>query len=216
MTNITRSTLFFGALALSALTTAACGGESRQEARDPSTATSPSESSTMTTSSENPTTTTTTTAPAPARTTASGDRTDTAMGTGSSSSSAAPSTMGTSSPAPQPSATDAPVANNPGSAEQTKSADNTKNNDRDRHGALTPMDQGNSGAETKVTAAVRKGIMAEKSLSFSAKNVKVITTGTKVTLRGTVKSDQEKTTIADIAKRTDGVTDVDNQLEVKK
>lgn len=78
------------------------------------------------------------------------------------------------------------------------------------------MDQGNSGAETKVTAAIRKGIMADKNLSFGAKNVKVITTGTKVTLRGTVKSDQEKTTIADIARKTDGVTDVDNQLEVKK
>ncbi len=213
MTNITRSTFFFSALALSALTTAACGGESRQEARDPSTGTSsPYESSsTMTTSSEPSTPATTT----PTRTTTSGEhKTDTTMGTGSSSSTA-PSTMGTS-PTPQPSSNDAPVVNNPGSADQTKSADNTKNNDRDRHGALTPMDQGNSGAETKVTAAIRKGIMADKNLSFGAKNVKVITTGTKVTLRGTVKSDQEKTTIADIAKKTDGVTDVDNQLEVKK
>ena len=108
------------------------------------------------------------------------------------------------------------VANNPGVADQTKSADNTKINDRDRHGALTPMDQGSSSNETKITAAIRRGIVADKTLSFTAKNVKVITVGTKVTLRGPVKSDQEKASIEAVAKQAQGVTDVDNQLEVKK
>src|SRR6185437_11697650 len=78
------------------------------------------------------------------------------------------------------------VVNNPGVADQTKNADNTKINDRDRHGALTPMDQGNSGAETKITATIRKSMMSDKTLSFGAKNVKVITVGSKVTLRGPV------------------------------
>jgi hyperosmotically inducible periplasmic protein len=110
----------------------------------------------------------------------------------------------------------APVVNNPGGADQTKNADNTKINDRDRHGALTPMDQGNSGAETKITAAIRRGIMSDKTLSFTAKNVKVITIGNRVTLRGPVKSDQEKAAIEVLAKQTDGVSEVDDQLEVKK
>jgi hypothetical protein len=116
-------------------------------------------------------------------------------------------------PAPSTGAT---VANNPGVADQTKNADNTKINERDRQGALTPMDQGNSGAEIKITAAVRKALMADKALSFTAKNVKVITIGNKVTLRGPVKSDQERASIEALAKQTTGVSEVDNQLEVKK
>jgi hyperosmotically inducible periplasmic protein len=104
---------------------------------------------------------------------------------------------------------------NPRVADQTKDADNTKMNERDRRGSLTPMDQGNSGSETKITATIRKGIIADKTLSFTAKNVKVITIGSKVTLRGPVKSDREKTAIAELAQQTAGVSDVDNQLEVK-
>jgi osmotically-inducible protein OsmY len=92
--------------------------------------------------------------------------------------------------------------------------DNTKKNERDRGDTLTPLDQGNSSAETIITANVRKGMMDEPSLSFTAKNVKVVTTGTRVTLRGPVKNAAEKTLIASVATRTTGVSDVDNQLEV--
>lgn len=115
-----------------------------------------------------------------------------------------------------PSAPSANVVQDPGAADQTKQADNTKVNERDRHGALTPMNQGNSSDETAITAAIRRGIIADKSLSFTAKNVKVITVGHKVTLRGPVKSDQEKASIEAVAKQTAGVTEIDNQLEVKK
>ncbi len=108
------------------------------------------------------------------------------------------------------------VANNPGAHDGTKAADNTKANDRDRHGTVTPMNQGNSAAETKITAAIRRAVVAEKGLSFNAKNVKIITTGSKVTLRGPVANDQEKSTIEARAKETPGVTDIDNQIEVKK
>ena len=111
---------------------------------------------------------------------------------------------------------DATIASNPGTADRTKNADNTKINDRDRHNALTPMSQGNGGDEIKITAAIRRGLMGDKALSFTAKNVKIVTVGTKVTLRGPVKSDQEKAAIEAYAKQTAGVTDVDDQLEVKK
>src|SRR5664280_1849197 len=106
------------------------------------------------------------------------------------------------------------VEANPGVADETKNAENTKNNTRDRHNSLTPMDQGNSAAETKITANIRKGIMGDKTVSFTGKNVKVITVGTNVTLRGPVKNDKERTAIEGIAKRTAGVSDVDNQLEI--
>ena len=111
---------------------------------------------------------------------------------------------------------DAAVVANPGVADQTKNATNTKINDRDRHGALTPMDQGGSATERNITAAIRRAVVADKALSFTAKNVKIITNGTKVTLRGPVKSDQERSAIEASAKQTSGVTEVDNQIEVKK
>ena len=106
------------------------------------------------------------------------------------------------------------VEANPGVTDETKTADNTKTNTRDRHNSLTPMDQGNSAAETKITANIRKGIMGEKNVSFTGKNVKIITVGTRVTLRGPVKDDKERAVIEGIAKRTAGVSDVDNQLEI--
>ena len=77
------------------------------------------------------------------------------------------------------------------------------------------MDQG-GGSDRTITASIRRAVVGEKGLSFAAKNVKIITTGGKVTLRGTVKSDDEKATIESKAKATPGVTSVDNQLDVKK
>lgn len=121
----------------------------------------------------------------------------------------APATTGTSSPG------SAPAASNPGSADKTKDATNPKTNDRDRHGTATPGDQG-TGKDREITAAVRRAVVSDGSLSFNAKNIKIITTGGKVTLRGPVKSDAEKTTIESKAKATPGVTYVDNQIEVKK
>jgi osmotically-inducible protein OsmY len=93
--------------------------------------------------------------------------------------------------------------------------DNTKKNVRDRDDTVTPMDQGSSAAETTITASIRKEVMAEPSLSFTAKNVKVVTTGSRVTLRGPVMNTAEKTLIAAVAMRTTGVREIDNQLEVK-
>ncbi|MDB4937351.1 MAG: hypothetical protein JWP87_4323 [Labilithrix sp.] len=109
----------------------------------------------------------------------------------------------------------AAATDNPGVANGTADATNTKINDRDRHGALTPLDQG-GGNDRDITAAVRRAVVGDKALSFTAKNVKIITVGGKVTLRGPVKSEEEKSSIEAKAKATTGVASVDNQLEVKK
>jgi osmotically-inducible protein OsmY len=106
------------------------------------------------------------------------------------------------------------VGANPGGADETTNVDNTKVNTRDRKDSLTPMDQSNSAAQIAITANIRKGIMADKTVSFNGKNVKIITVGTTVTLRGPVQSSKEKTAIEGIAKRTAGVGEVDNQLEI--
>ena len=66
----------------------------------------------------------------------------------------------------------------------------------------------------KITQQIRQDLMKDKSLSFTAKNVKIITIDGKVTLRGPVKSDAERSAIEAAARRVTG--NVDSQLEVSK
>src|SRR5688572_23163180 len=102
-------------------------------------------------------------------------------------------------------------------AEADKAApDNTKKNERDRAGdTKTPLDQSNTEADRKITQAIRQAVVKDSSLTMTAKNVKIITAGGAVTLRGPVKSAEEKTKIDALAKAAAGDAKVDNQLEVK-
>lgn len=101
-------------------------------------------------------------------------------------------------------------------AEEKTAADNTAKNERDSSGETkTSGDQSNSPEDIKVTAAIRRAVVAEKSLSRTAKNVKIITADGMVTLRGPVKSAEEKAMIAKLAKSAAGKAKIDNQLEVK-
>ena len=94
-------------------------------------------------------------------------------------------------------------------------ADNTGKNVRDRDDATkTPGDQAENEADRTITQNIRKAIEADDSLSTNAKNVKVITSDGKVTLRGPVKSDKEKADVAAKAKQVAGVKNVDNQIEI--
>ena len=96
-------------------------------------------------------------------------------------------------------------------------ADNTKRNARDADGhTLTPLDQGESEADRTITQHIRKEVVSSDRLSTNAKNVKIITQNGVVTLRGPVKSPEEKATIASVAQKTGGVKRVDNQLEVER
>jgi len=78
------------------------------------------------------------------------------------------------------------------------------------------MDQSNSASDLKITQQIRQAVMADGSLSFTAKNVKIITANGKVTLRGPVKSEQERQSIETSARKVAGDSNVDDQLEVKK
>lgn len=94
--------------------------------------------------------------------------------------------------------------------------DNTKVNKRDTDSAaLTPMDQGNGQTDLKITQQIRQAVMGDSSLSFTAKNVKIITVKGKVTLRGPVNTDAERSAIEAAARKVAGAS-VDNQIEVKK
>ena len=100
-------------------------------------------------------------------------------------------------------------------AEEKPAADNTAKNERDASGeSLTAGDQSNSPEDIKITADIRRAVVAEKSLSMTAKNVKIITANGMVTLRGPVNSAEEKAMIAKLAHSAAGKAKIDNQLEV--
>ncbi len=98
----------------------------------------------------------------------------------------------------------------------TNQPNNTARNIRDRQDqTLTPLNQGNSKVDVDTTAQIRKEIIAGKGMSVNAKNVKIITNNGQVTLRGPVKSAEEKRLIGEIAERSAHSGNVDNQLEVE-
>jgi osmotically-inducible protein OsmY len=101
-------------------------------------------------------------------------------------------------------------------AQETK-PDNTAKNERDRSGETkTSGDQSNSSEDTKITADIRRAIVKDSALTTTAKNVKVITAGGIVTLRGPVNSAEEKTKIEQLAASAAGGARIDNQLEIKE
>src|SRR5216110_643309 len=101
-------------------------------------------------------------------------------------------------------------------ADEKTKADNTALNQRDRSGETkTSGDQSNSSADLKTTQAIRQALMKDSELSTAAKNIKVITANGHVTLRGPVKTAQEKSKIDQLAKSAAGGAQVDNQLDVK-
>jgi osmotically-inducible protein OsmY len=65
-----------------------------------------------------------------------------------------------------------------------------------------------------VTQQIRKAVVADKSLSTMAKNIKIITANGVVTLRGPVKSSQEKGMIEAKAQQIAGADKVNSQLEI--
>ena len=96
-------------------------------------------------------------------------------------------------------------------------ADDTGKNVRDRDNrTLTPMDQGTTEGDRTITQEIRKQVTDRDELSTNAKNVKIITVDGVVTLRGPVKSEDEKTTVAGIARKAAGVKRVDDQIEVER
>jgi hyperosmotically inducible periplasmic protein len=94
--------------------------------------------------------------------------------------------------------------------------DNTRINVRDQNDAtLTAGDQGATEADRDITQQIRKSLTGDDKLSTTAKNIKIITRDRKVTLRGPVASEAEKTTITTLAKNVAGEGNVTDELEVK-
>ncbi len=95
--------------------------------------------------------------------------------------------------------------------------DDTKQSERDKSGAslMTPMDQSNDPEDVALVQEIRKAVVADDTLSTTAKNVRIITSEGHVVLRGAVQSERERETIARKAAQLAGADKVSNQLDVK-
>ena len=94
-------------------------------------------------------------------------------------------------------------------------ADNTKVNTRDRtKGAVTADQQKENGTDRQLTQKIRHALMQDKSLSTYAHNVKVIAQHGQITLKGPVRSDDEKRTVEAKATEVAGAGNVTNQITV--
>ncbi len=80
--------------------------------------------------------------------------------------------------------------------------------------AMTPMDQSNSEQDRKLTQSIRKALMDDDRLSFTAKNVKIISQGGTVTLRGLVPNKAERDAVRELAQKFAGAKNVNDQLEL--
>ena len=95
--------------------------------------------------------------------------------------------------------------------------DNTKINKNDRDaGQPTADQQKENRSDREMAKKIRQSIMADKSLSSYAHNVKIISQNGTVTLKGPVKSDDEKTSVMSKAVAVAGSADkVTDQITVK-
>jgi hyperosmotically inducible periplasmic protein len=102
-----------------------------------------------------------------------------------------------------------------GSALAQTPADNTKVNTRDRaEGAVTADQQKENATDRALTQKVRQSLILDKNLSSYAHNVKIVSQGGQVTLKGPVRSDEEKRVVEAKAVEVAGAGHVQNELTV--
>lgn len=94
----------------------------------------------------------------------------------------------------------------------TTAPDNSAQN---THRGMTADQQSDRKSDMAITRKIRKAVIADKSLSTYAHNVKIITRHGVVTLKGPVKSEDEKQAVANKAETVVGSGDkVRNELTV--
>ena len=95
-------------------------------------------------------------------------------------------------------------------------ADNTKVNQRDRSKGASTADQAkNNPNDREIMQKIRQSVVGDKTLSTYAHNVKIISEHGKVTLKGPVRSEEEKKSIEQMATTVAGDGNVTNQITIK-
>ena len=100
----------------------------------------------------------------------------------------------------------------PATGAQTAPDNSAQNKDQ----GLTADNQTDAKGDRLTTANIRKAIMADKDLSTYAHNVKIITVNGAVTLKGPVKSEEEKEKVASDAAGVVPADKITNHLTVKQ
>ena len=101
------------------------------------------------------------------------------------------------------------------SVAQDKPPDNTKTNERDRSKTQPTADQAkNTTNDREIMQKIRQSVMADKTLSTYAHNVKIISQHGKVTLKGPVRSEEEKASIMKMATDVAGAGNVTDQISI--
>jgi hyperosmotically inducible protein len=107
-------------------------------------------------------------------------------------------------------------AQEPTTQQASPAADNTKVNERDRsQNEPTADQQKENRSDRDITQQIRQSIMKDKSLSTYAHNVKVVTQDGQVTLKGPVRSEDEKKAIEAKAAEVAGDGKVTSELNIK-
>lgn len=103
------------------------------------------------------------------------------------------------------------------SAPRAQNPDNTKTNQRDRSKDVPTADQQKENdTDRELARKVRRSVVSDKSLSTYAHNVKIIAQNGMVTLRGPVRSEEEKQAVeAKAAEAAGGPDHVKSEIEVK-
>lgn len=101
--------------------------------------------------------------------------------------------------------------NTPGTENYT--ADNTGVNKTEKNHSAEQ--QSNAQQDVQLSADIRRAILNEKNMSVNSQNVKIITNGGNVTLRGPVDSETERSRIVELAKGVAGVNSVTDEMELK-
>jgi len=97
---------------------------------------------------------------------------------------------------------------------QPAAPDNTKVNKDHKDTATADQGKNNQNDRT-IMQKIRESVMADKSLSTYAHNVKIVSQNGQVTLKGPVRSEAEKTTIEQKAVEVAGAGKVTNELTIK-
>lgn len=76
-------------------------------------------------------------------------------------------------------------------------------------------EQGESKTDLEITARIRRAVVADESLSMYAHNIKIYTRNGHVTLRGAVRTQEEKRVTEKMAENVAGKGKVTNRLQIK-
>jgi osmotically-inducible protein OsmY len=97
----------------------------------------------------------------------------------------------------------------------TAAPDNSKSNKLDSSNmSATAGKQSNHSTDVDLTKRIRQSLIADKSLSTYAHNVKIVTLNGSVTLNGVVRSDEEKNAVEMKAAAVAGKDKVTNDLKI--